>query len=97
MNDDIRAAVRSIAGPTDWSSRAYETIRRLTKGRTFSSDDVWQLMEPYAKLAPKDPRALGKVMLKAKRAGLIELVSGEQVISKREICHSRPIQVWKKL
>jgi hypothetical protein len=76
-----------------WKSDALEAVRQvcLTQ-RTFTTDDVW------AHLGRKDPtrenRAMGPVMLRAKRTGLCEK-TGRFVPTKQPTSHACYHAVWR--
>jgi hypothetical protein len=75
-----------------WDAFAFEVIRRLAlTERAFSTDAVWAVLDTLPK--PADPRALGPVLLRARKEGLIAK-SDLVVNSTRKACHSRPTAIW---
>jgi hypothetical protein len=97
---DVPAKITSIrrvhehADPA-WLAQAYSAIQHLCAQRfSFTSDDVWALLDARNVPAPREPRALGAVMRQAARDGLLE-ASGEYVQSERSECHNRPVAIWE--
>ena len=77
---------------TVWSELAYRTVELLTQRQaTLTTDDVWTRIEHLPK--PNDPRALGPVMLRAQRNGLLTR-SGSFRVSQHKANHKRPVAVW---
>lgn len=69
---------------------AYVVVRTLAStGKPFTPDDVWEMgLE-----RPREPRALGPVMMRAARAGLI-YPTGRWVKSENPAQHATPIREW---
>lgn len=71
-------------------------------GLTFTTDDVWEAIDHLARGfdppldPPHEPRAMGAVMLKASRAGLIQKTNLTKD-SVRPECNCRPVRVWRVL
>jgi hypothetical protein len=79
-----------INAAEDWLSEADAAVDILAAARiSFTTDDVWQ------KLTTKthEPRAMGAVMLRAARDGLIKS-TGQWAESNRPASHRRPLRVW---
>lgn len=77
---------------TVWSELAYRTVELLTQRQaTLTTDDVWRHIDHLPK--PSDPRALGPVMLRAQRSGLLAR-SGSFRTSQHKANHKRPVSVW---
>jgi hypothetical protein len=75
-----------------WQALAFERVRYLaTTMPAFSTDDVWSVLDELPK--PSEPRALGPVMQRARQEGLITKTEFTTP-SHRNVCHSRPANVW---
>lgn len=61
-------------------------------GREFTTDDVWLAIAPEDK--PREMRALGAVIVKARRDGVIES-TGRYAPSTIPECHRRPKLTWR--
>lgn len=74
-----------------FKNRADAIVRHLARsGVEFTTDDVWSKMTG---IFTSEPRALGAVMTRLAKAGIIEK-TGIYVASSRVECHARPIPVW---
>ena len=60
---------------------------------TFTTDDVWQMLDKREVTPTHEPRAMGAVMRRAKRAGVCA-ASDSYTPSTRPESHGRPIRVW---
>ena len=58
----------------------------------FTTDSVWEMLESCGERT-HEPRAMGAVMKKAVKAGVVE-PTGEYRPSDRVACHGRPVAVW---
>jgi hypothetical protein len=66
----------------------------ITK-QEFTTDQVWSRLERRGEEGiPREPRALGALMTRAKRQGVIR-PTDRTVLSCRPQCHCRPIRVWR--
>jgi hypothetical protein len=87
---DILEQVEANANP-DFITEATAVVEHLAATRVeFTTDDVWQRLS----VGTHEPRALGAVMRKAAKAGLIRRTNRVQV-SVRPSCHQRPVAVWE--
>lgn len=78
-----------------WLARATSALGTLVhRGRPFTTDDVWELLDTWAVPAPREPRAMGAVTRAAARDKRI-VKTTEYVNSTRPGCHARPIPVWR--
>ncbi len=78
------------AAPEDWMKLAHAVVIRLaTQGHAFTTDDVWKALPN----CPLEKRAMGPVMLKAKRDGAI-VTTGRFPNSERPENHARPVRQW---
>lgn len=89
MTNDITTSPEFLA---IWQALAFERVQHLaaTK-RAFSTDDVWRLLDELPK--PKEPRALGPVLQRARQQGVIHKTDFTTA-SQRPACHARPTAVW---
>jgi hypothetical protein len=79
--------------PADWKLRARRTVETLCRSReTFTADDVWGagLEKPH------EPRALGPVMLRARKDGWCE-PTGRTVKSRIPEHHQYPMTEYRSL
>lgn len=79
--------------PADWLRRTYRLIEDMTRGRTFTTDDLWAALGPDV---PHEPRAMGAVIRDARLRALIT-PTGAYKKSSRPECHARPILVWMRM
>lgn len=87
------AALDRVEGnaKAEWNEQADAVVAALARsGRRFSPDDVWAAGLPR----PREPRALGPVMMRAVKSGLIE-PTGEWINSKQASQHATPVRVWR--
>jgi hypothetical protein len=81
----------------DWMSTAYRAVSVVAKHRVeLTPDAVIGLLKHWEAWPPREPRALGPVMLKAAKSGLISN-TGKWVNSALPERHCRPIPVYKSL
>ena len=89
-------AVDQAADPV-WKTNAKRAVFDLASTRTtFTTDDVWNLLQKRNEEAPREPRALGAIMTAAASKQIIR-ASANYVESTRPECHRRPIRVWQSL
>jgi hypothetical protein len=80
----------------DWLMAAEWAVTGLAFNyEEFTSDDIWKAVNEQG-FSTHEPRAMGAVMVKAARAGMIA-PTDRWVQSKRTACHGRPIRVWRSL
>lgn len=90
------AAIEAVgdAAPEAWKVSARALVMELAmSGRTFTADDVWDLLHQRKAPAPPEPRALGAVVLAVAREGKI-VGTGNYVASKIPNRHARPVREW---
>jgi hypothetical protein len=86
----IAASCRGV--DADWIARALLAVQTAALGSdTFTTDDLWAYVE-----LPREPRAMGAIMIMATKAGFCE-ASDRTVKSTRPNCHRRPLRIWKSL
>ena len=75
---------------------AYEAVERVAQTHDeFISDDVWiELAAQGYPEKPREPRALGAIMGKAARAGLMA-DSGRTRKTANKTSHANPVRVWR--
>lgn len=77
----------------DWNERAFEAVQQAARVMKFLIvDDVW----PFIDEAPAEGRAMGPVMLRAAREGIIER-TGNYRTSARVSCHGNPRSEYRSL
>jgi hypothetical protein len=76
-----------------WKHLAYDAVRQLARTRQwFTTDDVWQLLAA-SNAATREHRAMGPVMLRAAKAGLI--AKTDRVLpTTRPSANCRPVAIW---
>lgn len=83
---------RAERGATEaWKREAYDLVKgRYYPGGEFTSDDIWAA----GLQKPAEPRALGTVLMKLAREGLITK-TGRYVQTAQVSRHAAPIAVWR--
>lgn len=77
----------------DWKELAYAAVRRVAESQSeFTPDDVWAT----GLHKPTEARALGGVMMRARRAGLIKKTGRVQPTTQPE-SHRTDVTVWSSL
>jgi hypothetical protein len=75
----------------EWNAEADAAVRHLCSNRqSITSDDVWALMSSKT----HEPRAMGAVMRRAYRDGLIIPID-RWVQTQRASAHKRPVRIWE--
>ncbi len=75
---------------------AYAAVGHLARTRSrFIVDDVWRAMGTAAP-STHDKRAMGAVMQRARKDGLIE-PTAEFLPSAQRQCHANPRRVWRSV
>jgi hypothetical protein len=84
-------------GNLEWIERAEAVItpqikeRKKRGGVKITSDWLWAMSRPAG--TPREPRAMGALMRRLQKAGVIYPLN-KWVPSSRSACHSRPVRVW---
>lgn len=74
---------------------ALPLIRELAgRMETFTTDEVWDLLDRRQLPYPEERRAMGPAIVKAYARGNIEPLDTWR-LSKRPECHRRPLRVWR--
>lgn len=77
-----------------WKEAALKTVELLARSREIvTSDAVVTAMENLP-VRTHEPRALGPIMLRARKMGLIEKTN-EFIPTERDTAHGSPMRVWK--
>lgn len=93
---DAIAQVEAHANP-DWSQRAYRAVCQVAANRQqLTPDAVIGLLKHQGDWPPREPRALGPVMLRAVKAGVIRKTD-RMVNSALPERHCRPVPVYLSL
>lgn len=82
-----------------WKAAAWEAVLwacDLRRGGEFTTDLVWWRLHKLGAVPPREPRAMGPVMLKAKRLGLVRF-AGRTVLTTRPQAHRGMVRVWEVL
>jgi hypothetical protein len=91
------AAIRRAgdATPHPWWTAAIDAIRSVAgTAATFTTDEVWTVLDRRGVGGPPEPRAMGAAMRQAQRDGLCR-PTDRVVPSVRPDCHRRPVRVWE--
>lgn len=95
MIDNAQMSIDQVEqhADTEWLTMATGIVKFLAAGtHPFTTDQVWTMLERIP-VATHEPRALGAVMRKLAKQGVIR-TTGEYVKTQRREAHSRPIPVW---
>lgn len=98
MPDNAAAAVAQVASRTNpaWSRAVLDVVYELARTRAeFTTDDVWEALDA----APGVPhvherRAMGAIMRSAQKSGWVA-ATDRFARSRRPVCHSKPVLVWR--
>lgn len=84
-----------LAASEEWKAAAWDAVKSVS-GRLayFTTDDVWEALRESA-VSTHENRAMGAVMTRARKAGLI-FPTDEWRKSNRPECHSNPKRVWRR-
>jgi hypothetical protein len=92
--DEAIERVDEHADPA-WKEAAYAVVCAIVvEAPEFTTDRVWYELERQCVPGPREPRALGPVMQRARRAGLV-VNTGRMQQSRSVVNHGRLITVWK--
>lgn len=103
MSNEAATAARDAAmdraaagmGP-EWSAKAMGFVRRYAQHRQFvTAEDVRAFAHSFGLPQAPEPRAWGKVMRDAARAGVLEKVG--YVSAKSAHAHCRPSTLWRSM
>lgn len=79
-----------------WKQAAYETVETVARERNFFTADHVMASIP-TDVHTHELRALGPIMLKAARNGVIEKAKVPAINCTRANCHAAPLTVWHSL
>lgn len=78
----------------EWAARAEAAVLNVARRcESFTSDLVWMEL---GEMTPREPRAIGPVLMRAAKAGIIEATNTHEP-SASVRCHRRLKKVWKSL
>tara|TARA_Y100001963_G_C6792589_1_gene456486 strand:- start:8907 stop:9212 length:306 start_codon:yes stop_codon:yes gene_type:complete len=98
MNSDAIKANEAIwaaytHSPSEWRLMAEEAVKEVALNiYTFTTANVWYQLEEWGYQKPPEPRALGGVMRRLKRDGVIEPTGQYRNCGIR---HGSPLTVWR--
>tara|TARA_B110000495_G_C22764484_1_gene447556 strand:+ start:168 stop:710 length:543 start_codon:yes stop_codon:yes gene_type:complete len=93
--DEAIDQVEEAANQT-WKDTATRAVKwRAKLGINFTSDQIWADIEGHVQ-PPREPRAMGAIMRKAVRDGLI-VSTPNTVTSTKASNHKRPVRVWSPI
>lgn len=99
VSDRVEDAIRRVDANAnrEWKEEVYAIIRDLAATMpVFNADHVWQVIDATDGFPSQhEPSALGAVVRKAVRDGLIRIKSGAYVESQRPGAHAKPMRVWE--
>jgi hypothetical protein len=75
-----------------WIDSVIKIILLIPIYQTFTTDYLWEQVET----TPNEPRAMGAVMTRAKKEGLVSS-TGKYIKSRRPECHARPVMIWRRI
>ena len=86
-DEAIERADRGAA--EQWKNAAIDLIRQMPAGKTFTADDIWFQLSDISN--PREPRALGPVILSAVKKKIIRKTGEYRQAVRR---HATPGPVW---
>ena len=91
-------AIARVATATDttWRDGVWMVVEGIATGTEFTTDTIWQGCADRGIVGPREPRAMGALLIEAARSGLVA-ATARYVPSQRVACHARPIRVWVRL
>jgi hypothetical protein len=93
------AAIETVASGADqhWLDIAFDCVCTVAaRHETFIVDAVWRELESRDYKEPPEGRAMGAVMVRAVKAGIITGTT-EYRASDRRSAHANPRRVWRSL
>jgi hypothetical protein len=78
--------------PPEWLTAARDIATAFIE--PWTTDDLWHTLHERGIPGPREPRALGPVVINLYRAGLIE-PTGRMVRSQRPVAHRNPKREWR--
>jgi hypothetical protein len=94
LRDEAIQRVDEHAAPA-WKDVAYAAVAHLSSVLPeFTTDEVWYAIANSDDVTTHELRAMGAVMRRAQRAGLIE-PTDRYMASTRAVCHSAPKRIWR--
>jgi hypothetical protein len=91
--DEAIERVNANADP-EWKRHANIIVRELAQTRQpFTTDAVWRELIVRGIEGPHEPRAMGAIMIKLQKIGVIKALEDHRPSAWR-LCHRRPKQLW---
>jgi hypothetical protein len=79
----------------NWEEKAFSAVVDAAQTyETFSTDEVWEMLEVFGEKPPADSRRMGSV-IKAAEAERIIIGTFSFKRSRRSINHGRPVRIWR--
>lgn len=76
----------------DWKKRAFAALIVIAKRQeTLIANDLWEVVE-----RPREPRALGPVMMRGHKYGIVEPTSTYRPVPSAK-SHAAPVRIWRSL
>lgn len=95
LNEEALARVEANADES-WKQTASLVVYLVARQNEYlTSDDVWHGLEG-ATVSTHEPRAMGAILKRAAKDGIIAATDDWRVSSRPE-CHGRPVRVWRSL
>lgn len=94
---DISLEQVERAADEAWMAAAWAAVLwacELRPGGEFTTDLIWWRLNKLGTVPPREPRALGPVILKAARLGLIERTD-RTALTTRPQAHRGLVRVWR--
>jgi len=92
--EEAIALVASGMNP-EWREDALRAIKTLAEREDeFTTDKVWEELLTFSTADTPEPRAMGAVMVQARKLGYI-LPTNTYLNSSRVSCHNRPLRIWE--
>ena len=77
-----------------WTDAALTIVRQLAATREeFTTDDIWAALKRAGHRGPREPRAMGAVMRRARLAKIARPINRVRG-SISTVNHARPLRVW---
>ena len=92
-----RAGIAQVEAnaPDYWKEAALKAVKECaTSYIEFTTDEVWAVLERQRMDRPPTPAAMGAVMLRASREGLV-IKTGKYRVSRQKTNHARDVAVWR--
>jgi hypothetical protein len=79
----------------NWEERAFSAVVDAAHSyESFTTDDVWEMLEIFGEKPPADSRRMGSVIKRAEAENIIISTFAFRR-SRRSINHGRPVRLWR--